>query len=105
MHMGATDFVDSVSAATATLAFERLVREARYQHGHGGYTGTIAEKAEFRIVEPRAGETPGACVDRCLSDSDHWVADKFGPAACLDTGPDPKTPGHRVFVFFGVASH
>lgn len=32
-------------------AFTALVQEARYMHGHGGYTGTIGEKSDFLLVK------------------------------------------------------
>jgi len=102
--MGGDQFYAKQSAKTADAAFGALVEEARHEYGHGGYTGTIAEKSDFRMEEPHAGETPRACVQRCADDEDHWSADKWGPAACIDAGPDPKQPGNRVFLFFGVAS-
>ena len=102
--MGADEFYVKQSAKTADAAFSILVEKAQHEDGHGGYTGTIAEKSDFRMVEPLAGETPRACAQRCADDDRHWSGDKWGPAACIDTGPDPKKPGNRVFVFFGVAS-
>jgi len=32
-------------------AFGLLVEEAQYENGHGGYTGTIAEKRDFVVIE------------------------------------------------------
>jgi len=102
--MGANEFQNRQSARTADEAFRNLVEQARYEDGHGGYSGTIAEKTDFRMEQPRDGETPRACVTRCADDLDHWSADKHGPAACVDGGPDPKRPGLRIFYFFGWAS-
>ena len=31
--------------------FDNLVEEARYDYGHSGYTGTIAEKEDFIMVK------------------------------------------------------
>ena len=45
--MGASNFVTIGKGKTAQEAFDRLTQEARYYHGHGGYTGTIAEKRSF----------------------------------------------------------
>jgi hypothetical protein len=45
--MGATNFVSIGKGATAQEAFDLLTQQAQHYHGHGGYTGTIAEKDEF----------------------------------------------------------
>jgi hypothetical protein len=102
--MGANAFQNRQSAKTADEAFQMLVERARYEYGHRGYTGTIAEKEDFRMEEPRHDETPRTCVTRCLDDLDHWSGDKWGPAACVDGGPDPKQQGLRIFHFFGWAA-
>ena len=102
--MGANQFKNTYSARTAEEAFCSLVERASYDHGHAGYTGTIAEKQSFQMERPRRDETPRDCVIRCMDDDNHWSSDKWGPAACVDGGPDPKTPGLRVFYFFGWAS-
>lgn len=102
--MGANAFRNTQSAKTAEEAFDFLVERVRYEDGNGGYTGTIAEKSGFRMEQPRKGETPRACVSRCAEDDDHWSNDKWGDAACVDGGPDPKQPGLRIFYFFGWAS-
>ncbi len=102
--MGANEFQNSQSAKTAAEAFRTLVERAKYEDGHSGYTGTIAEKDDFEIEQPLKGETPLECVKRCLNDENHWSTDKWGPAACVDGGPDPKREGFRIFHFFGWAS-
>jgi hypothetical protein len=102
--MGGNSFYTRKSAKTAEVAFKALVEEARHEHGHGGYTGSIAEKFDFLMVELLSGETPAACVLRCVNDECHWSNEKWEAAACIDTGPDPKEPGNRIFLFFGVAS-
>lgn len=43
--MGATNFSTVASGRTVADAYANAVRDARYWHGHGGYTGTIAEKS------------------------------------------------------------
>lgn len=102
--MGAEKFEVRASAKTAEEAFEKLRDEALYDYGHRGYTGTIAEKSEFRMVARGNEEPLSSVVDRCDRDPRHFSNDKWGPAACVDIGPDAKTPDHRVFVFFGWAS-
>src|SRR3569832_1555833 len=101
--MGAAEFWKSESGKTAEEAFLIAVAKAKYDYGHRGYSGTLAEKREFRMELPRPGETPEECVKRCRNDSNHWSQNKWGPAACVDVGPDPQNPGLRIFYFFGLA--
>lgn len=111
--MGAEAFKVRVTAKSAGEAFFKATSEALHEYGHRGYTGTIAEKTEFGMESPRDGESPAECVRRCQHDSNHFSDDKWGAAACVDLGPDPRfaaedaglTAGARhIFVFFGWAS-
>lgn len=52
--MGADEFVIMASGRTAAAAFNSAVREAKYENGHGGYTGTIAEKHSFVMIDDTA---------------------------------------------------
>tara|TARA_R100001244_G_scaffold8436_2_gene10611 strand:- start:1353 stop:1724 length:372 start_codon:yes stop_codon:yes gene_type:complete len=48
--MGASEFINVAEGKTADAAFKKLVEQAQWEHGHAGYSGTIAEKrsiAEF----------------------------------------------------------
>jgi len=42
--MGASEYKRVGKGKTAQAAFDRLVEKAQWEHGHGGYSGTIAEK-------------------------------------------------------------
>ena len=48
--MGACDFSNYGQGSDPREVFTRLVEDARFEHGHGGYTGTIAEKGSYVIV-------------------------------------------------------
>ena len=66
--MGADQFVHRVARggeyATPRAAFDALANEARYMHGHGGYTGTIGEKHGFVVVAmPRDFGTSREIID------------------------------------------
>lgn len=102
--MGADIFMTRASAPNAREAFTSAVQNALHEYGHRGYTGTIAEKHDFAVLTPPAGEDPRAFAQRLLDDDDDRVSDKWGPAACVDLGPNPKREGHRVWLFFGWAS-
>jgi len=49
--MGACEFSEIAFGKTAQEAFDTVVRQAEWEHGHGGYTGTIAEKGADGFVE------------------------------------------------------
>ena len=99
--MGAMDFVHVV--AVPNVDAERIamaVEQAAYDYGHAGYTGTIAEKNDYVIV---SGKLPldeaEALADEMISDDDHRITDKWGPAgaiplqrvaSCSLAGPRPN---------------
>ena len=61
--MGATNFECRATGETVRDAFRDAVEAACWEHGHGGYTGTIAEKdgyVEFPVPE---GITPDELVE------------------------------------------
>ena len=45
--MGASEFFNVAEGKTADAAFKKLVAQAQWEHGHGGYSGTISEKRSF----------------------------------------------------------
>ena len=110
--MGATTFYETSRGETAAEAFFAAQKEARYMHGHGGYTGTIAEKHSFTIAssEPLSRENAYALANS-LRDTEY--SNKWGPAGCIPL----DSPPHQVslnqnnnksssfeFLFFGWAS-
>jgi hypothetical protein len=96
--MGACDFATVGRGKTAAEAFKSIVDDARYEYGHGGYTGTIAEKHDFKLCKPQSTERSE--IFREAQDYDAWerlgVHDKWGPAGCFQLGPDE-------WLFFGMA--
>lgn len=59
--MGATNFHCEANGATISDAFRQAIENARWEYGHRGYTGSIAEKmgfTEFRIPLERLPELP-----------------------------------------------
>jgi len=49
--MGAADFSTTALGKTAEDAFSTAIHEAAYEYGHGGYTGTIAEKGGDGFIQ------------------------------------------------------
>ena len=95
--MGADTFYQKAKGKTAKAAFTNAQKAARHDHGHSGYTGTIAEKNEFVLIPLPAGANPEAEADRLISEDDSRVTDKWGPAGCFDLG-------NGEYYFFGWAS-
>lgn len=109
--MGAEQFQAEACGKTAAEAFAAAQEEARYDHGHSGYTGTIAEKTSFVMaktpaaVERRSGVPGPYDVADAIEAGAEWVCrddilvynNKWGPALCLKLGDD-------TWLFFGIAS-
>jgi len=80
--MGGCSFSVVVEGWSAESAFDEAVKSAQYEYGHGGYTGTIAEKSGFRLLHP-----PN--LDRESPAFREWYErqsdanDKWGPAFCV----------------------
>lgn len=101
--MGADTFEERVVGfATAQQAFSSVVKEARYLYGHGGYTGTIAEKSGFIMINVPVGEDPIKYAESIMEgDGPDKCHDKWGPACCVTF---VTKEGEMGFYFFGWAS-
>jgi len=95
--MGAETFFAKAGGPSAREAFREAVEDAKYEHGHGGYSGTIAEKHDFTMIEVPEGKDPWDYADDLLDEGDHRVDDKWGPAGCIKLKDG-------VWLFFGWAS-
>lgn len=114
--MGGQTFITTETGSTPLVAYDDAVASALYEHGHNGYTGTIAEKAGFIVVESPQGVDGVYLVDAiedCFDKaSDRLIEligpdeadrvfriydDKWGPAVAVQTG-------HEEWTFLGWAS-
>lgn len=95
--MGAETFIERARGKTAQAAFEAVSEQAAYEHGHGGYTGTIAEKSSFVMIQLPEGKDAEEYAEELIDDDDERISDKWGPAGCIQIGPEQ-------FLFFGWAS-
>jgi hypothetical protein len=102
--MGATTFMDVAKGKDAREAFSAAVADARHWNGHGGYTGSIAEKDAFVMIPfAFAGDADGllsaaeAFAGKLIGDGDPRIDDKWGPAGCIALGDGS-------YLFFGWAS-
>lgn len=100
--MGGCTFNDVVSGENARDAFNTVTEQARWENGHGGYTGTIAEKRDFILMDVSDAKREELVKTGWVEwspDDPLWarVGDKWGPAGCIDL-KDGR------FLFFGWAS-
>ena len=125
--MGAEAFVTvSRLCNNADEAYKEVLQDARWEHGHGGYTGTIAEKNGYYLVPKPHGMRPET-IEKAVWELFHrydekaykywrrklaydvyntivdaWDADKWGPAACMKV--TDRAAGKNKYLFFGMAS-
>lgn len=97
--MGGEVFTTRARGETAQEAFDAAKEEAFYDHGHSGYTGTIAEKPGFTIIPlPDANlSDPEAYADELIRDNDERIEGKWENATAFQVGP-------KEWLFFGWAS-
>ena len=109
--MGAESFYNTAKGTNASKAFKDTHEEACYENGHGGYTGTIAEKGGYTMSRKPKGVradkwhdkvedfNPEDTKQKHYSELKHdydVYEDKWGDALCI-----PMTGG---FLFCGCAS-
>ena len=114
--MGAEQFDHIGRGKTVQEAFDNAVKEAQYDYGHAGYTGTIAEKDSF-VEVPFSDDFTHIEVYQALSNSIHGPTDalveilgdkaefffnayddKWGPCVAI------RTPEKNEWLFCGWAS-
>ena len=95
--MGADTFFHYASGKTVSEAFASAQKEARYDFGHSGYTGTIAEKDSYIVISCPTGENPEDFADDLIGKCDPRIDNKWGPAGCIKLD-------RNKYLFFGWAS-
>lgn len=98
--MGATDFTALSQHPDAETAFSAAIRDAQFDHGHGGYSGTIAEKSSYTILhnKPRSRAAAYRFAQDIMEDYDnrHVANDKWGPAAAIPVCTTAKDEEREV---------
>ncbi len=94
--MGAEIFLVHAEGETAQQAFLAAVAQASYDYGHAGYTGTIAEKDSFVMIDLPQGMDAEAYAHQLINEGDNRIDDKWGDAGCIKTD--------LGWLFFGWAS-
>ncbi|MGW1053565.1 hypothetical protein [Streptomyces sp. NPDC002521] len=102
--MGAVEFFTTATGPNLKAALNTAREEAQWEHGHGGYTGTIAEKYEVSLFdEPRRSESDAlARAEELVRVGDPRIDDKWGPAGALAI---TTASGDEGWLFFGFATH
>lgn len=98
--MGGATFTTRQSGETVDEAFSSAVEQAKYMNGHGGYTGTIAEKNSFKLIprsEMEDDEDEFDFAYRLIDECDPRIDDKWGPAGAVKVD-------EGEWLFFGWAS-
>lgn len=100
--MGACNFIEFKVAKTKEEAFETLVHEAVYQHGHDPYNGTISttslSRKPVKVVQKRY--TANAILRATAFAEDDGWGEKWESRA-IDCG---ATKGGHMWAFYGWAS-
>jgi hypothetical protein len=115
--MGATTFVTYGFGQTAKEAFSEAVDTAKYLDGHGGYTGTIAEKSSVTLIpdEEHKRKNKQKFIGDLIDAGDERIDSKWGPAGAINISGTKDAKRYRernglkgkhgsVFIFFGWAS-
>lgn len=102
--MGAVTFERVAGGPNAEEAFRRAVEEAERFNGIGGYTGTIAEKSSYTVIDDEAlsglsREERMQYARDLISEADPRVDAKWGPAGAIKL-----EDGGEEWLFFGWAS-
>ena len=114
--MGGESFITASWGKTTEEAFKSAVERAEYDHGHAGYTGTIAEKDSFLMVKLPEHKDPIDFANELIKGNNE-VSDKWGPCGCIEIPNSlykrieeqcyiihSQSPNDKLFIFFGWAS-
>jgi hypothetical protein len=109
--MGAETFRQIGRGATHRAAFQAARDQALYDYGHRGYTGSLAEKQDYVLIEVPATfvhdpEVKGWAgpvsreaqyAEKLIDNDDPRISSKWGPAGCIQIALGE-------WLFFGWAS-
>lgn len=118
--MGATTFEQIGAGKNAADAFAKALERALYDYGHAGYSGTLAEKNSFVVIESPIEDIHAfieavddyGCSGECKLDKKYEATiikaheiydDKWGPALCVPLNKKNQK-GEDLFMFCGWAS-
>ena len=94
--MGAQIFCQYIDGTDAEDSFFRAREAAAWEYGHAGYTGSLAEKDDFIMIDVPKGRDPEEYANELIDNGDPRIDAKWGPAGCIRF--------KKGFLFFGWAS-
>jgi hypothetical protein len=91
--LGGTTFHTCADGTDVASAFRDAVEQAQYDFGHAGYTGTIAEKHDYVVIEPTPITEQAAAdlAQRLIRECDDRIDDKWGPAGAIAIAGGERT--------------
>jgi len=95
--MGACDFASIGYGCNAKEAFRTCREEALHYYGHRGYTGSIAEKDSFVMINNFDKLPAEEYAMQLIDEGDRRISNKWGPAGCIRKSANK-------YLFFGIAS-
>lgn len=105
--MGGSTFETIGEGKDSKEAFQLARESAQYERGHGGYTGTIAEKHSFVVISTPTPITDDkmayAYANDLMDKDDKRIRDKWGDAGAIKLPSKPGSTKER-WLFFGWAS-
>ena len=88
--MGIANFATTATGKTMKEAFNKAVEQAQHEHGHGGYTGTIAEKSSVIDLTAKSPAKTRKTKIRWAWEMTNLetgpVYDKWGPCGAVKLG-------------------
>tara|TARA_Y100001949_G_scaffold146661_1_gene130288 strand:- start:194 stop:697 length:504 start_codon:yes stop_codon:yes gene_type:complete len=87
--MGATEFAIDNFGKTVGDAYNKQVDSDHYEHGHSGYTGTLAEKDGFVLIDRPTRITAGRLMDTII-DAEQWMFWLYTDEKCRYAYIKPK---------------
>ncbi|MFW6030704.1 MAG: hypothetical protein ACOCRO_10720 [Halanaerobiales bacterium] len=81
--MGATPFYRKGFGNTPEEAFAYARDEAIIENGNRGYTGSLAEKDSFTVIDLPEGKKANEYARELIEKEDPRIDNKWGPAGCL----------------------
>lgn len=82
--MGSESGIDQEYGSDLNDAYRNLVETAQWEHGHGGYTGTIAESSGVHLLQTESLSRDDAFeLAEKLFEEGHPELEKWGPALAI----------------------
>jgi len=109
--MGAQQFEKTLTIPKTTTtddAFREAVRAAKYDHGHEGYSGTLAEKGSYVLLHTAKSQANAQRLMSAYQDRHYGfsalrqeeldrIDDKWGPAGIIRFPVDATQDGLLIF--------